>query len=69
MGGLGQGIFEMGIEKGREEGRAEEVFSSVRDGDYSITRGMEKLNITDESEFRKNAAVIGIKIGFVKSCV
>lgn len=81
MSSLAQGIFEKGIEEGRDkgrmegwkkgrmEGRAEEVYSSVRDGDYSITRGMEKLNITDESEFRKNAAVIGIKIGFVKSCV
>lgn len=52
----------IGRKEGRKEGRAEEVYSSVRDGDYSIKRGMEKLGITDEAIFRKNAAVMGIII-------
>ena len=51
-----------GRKAGRKEGRAEEVFSSVRDGDYSIKRGMEKLGITDETVFRRNAAIMGIII-------
>ena len=36
----------------REEGKKAEVISSVREGDYSIERGAEKLGITIE-EFKK----------------
>lgn len=39
-------------EEGREEGREAEVISSVREGDYGIERGAEKLGITIE-EFEK----------------
>ena len=38
-------------EEAREEGRKAEVISSVREGDYSIERGAEKLGITVE-EFK-----------------
>ena len=62
MGSLSQGIYEKGKEEGRKEGHAEEIYLSVRDGDYPLSRGMEKLNITDEAVFRKKAAVMGINI-------
>ncbi len=39
-------------EEGREEGRLMEIVSSVRDGDYDMRRGAEKLGITIE-EFEK----------------
>lgn len=48
-----------GWKEGNKRGREEEVYSSVRDGDYNIQRGMEKLNMTDEELFRKNAAELG----------
>ena len=51
-----------GWKEGNKRGREEEVYSSVRDGDYSIQRGMEKLNMTDEELFRKNAAELGYTI-------
>ena len=38
--------FEEGIEKGIEKGRLEEILSSVREGDYGIERGAEKLGIS-----------------------
>ena len=48
--------------EGHEEGRAEEIYSSVYEGDYSIKRGMEKLNILDEKVFREKAAALGFII-------
>lgn len=51
-----------GIAKGRAEGRAQEVYESVFEGDYSIKRGMEKLGITDEATFRRNAKIMGFDL-------
>ena len=48
-------------EEGHAEGRAEEIYSSVLEGDYPIKRGMEKLHVQDEETFRKDAA----KAGFI----
>lgn len=47
--------------KMREEGREEEIFLSVQEGDYGIRRGAEKLGIT-ESEFVKRMEAAGYKI-------
>ena len=35
-------------EESREQGRVEEIFASVQEGDYSVSRGAEKLQITEE---------------------
>jgi predicted ArsR family transcriptional regulator len=43
------------------EGRAEEIFSSVQDGDYSIERAAEKLGITVE-EVRRQMEESGYRI-------
>lgn len=34
--------------EGKAEGRAEEIFHSVQDGDYSVARGAQKLGITEQ---------------------
>ena len=62
MNAFSQIAEEKGWKEGNKRGREEEVYSSVRDGDYSIQRGMEKLNMTDEELFRKNAAELGYTI-------
>ena len=44
-------------EEGRKEGRIEEIYASVRDGDYSAARGAEKLGISvQELESRMRVA-------------
>lgn len=35
-------VMEKYIQEGRDEGREDEILSSVADGDYSIKRGAEK---------------------------
>lgn len=57
-----QRIEKQGIAKGIAKGKAQEVYESVAEGDYSIKRGMQKLGIDTEEEFRKRAAVLGYKI-------
>ena len=44
-----------------EEGRELEVYSSVRDGDYGLQRGAEKLGITIE-KLKSDMAAAGYKI-------
>ncbi len=58
--GIRQGI-EQGIEQGIVQGRKKEVFDSVRDGDYSIARGAEKLNLS-VAEFEKQMNEAGYQI-------
>lgn len=48
-------------EEGREEGRENEIFLSVQEGDYKPKRGAEKLGIT-EDEFMKRMNAAGYKI-------
>lgn len=48
-------------DEGRIEGREEEIFSSVQEGDYGVKRGAQKLNITVE-EFRERMEAAGYKI-------
>lgn len=48
-------------EEGREEGRENEIFLSVQEGDYNPKRGAEKLGIT-EDEFIKRMNAAGYKI-------
>ena len=50
--------------RGREEGRDLEVFSSVQEGDYSIERGAQKLNLSVQ-EFEQRMKEAGFKIPFV----
>ena len=50
-----------GREEGREEGRELEVFSSVQEGDYSIERGAQKLNLSVQ-EFEQRMKEAGFKI-------
>lgn len=47
--------------QGREEGRENEIFLSVQEGDYNPKRGAEKLGIT-EDEFIKRMNAAGYKI-------
>ena len=47
--------------RGREEGRENEIFLSVQEGDYKPKRGAEKLGIT-EKEFMKRMNAAGYKI-------
>ena len=69
MCNLGQGIKEQGvaqgvvqeIRQGIEQGRKKEVFDSVRDGDYSVERGAEKLNLS-VAEFEKQMDEAGYQI-------
>lgn len=61
--------FERQIELEREEaekqgllrGREKEIFKSIKDGDYGIPRGAEKLGIT-EAEFIEKMESAGYKI-------
>ena len=57
--------FERQIELEREEailkGAEQEIFKSVRDGDYSVSRGAEKLGIT-KAEFVEKMEAAGYKI-------
>ena len=48
-------------ERGRLEGRTEEVYASVRDGDYSAARGAEKLGISIQ-ELEKRMTEAGYPI-------
>ena len=48
-------VMEKYIQEGRDEGREDEILSSVADGDYSIKRGAEKLKITVEQFLEKMA--------------
>ena len=61
MCNLGQGIKEQGVVQGIEQGRKKEVFDSVRDGDYSVARGAEKLNLS-VAEFEKQMDAAGYRI-------
>lgn len=47
--------------EGRAEGREFEIFQSVQEGDYGISRGAEKLGIT-EKEFCVRMENAGYKI-------
>ena len=57
--------FERQIELEREEamlyGAEQEIFKSVQDGDYGVTRGAEKLGVT-EAEFVEKMETAGYKI-------
>ena len=55
-----EGIREEGRAEGLVTGRENEIYLSVQDGDYGISRGAEKLGIT-ESEFIKKMEVAGYK--------
>ena len=50
-----------GRKEGRKEGRMVEIFLSVQEGDYSTSRGAQKLNVTEE-EFCKQMKDAGYKI-------
>lgn len=52
-------------ESGRIEGRMEEIYASVRDGDYSAARGAEKLGISVQ-ELEKQMAEAGYPLPLVK---
>ena len=58
--GIEQGI-ERGIGLGIEQGRMDEVYSSVQEGDYGIERGAKKLNMS-VIEFEKKMQEAGYKI-------
>ena len=51
-------------EEGRKEGRMEEIYASVRDGDYSAARGAEKLGISVQ-ELEKRMEEAGYPLPFV----
>ena len=55
-----EGIREEGRAEGLVTGRENEIYLSVQDGDYGISRGAEKLGIT-ESEFIKKMEAAGYK--------
>ncbi len=52
---------ELGRAEGLEEGRIDMVFSSVSEGDYSVERGAQKLNLS-VTEFVKKMEDAGYKI-------
>lgn len=54
-------LFENEIKLSYEKGREKEVFGSVQDGDYSIERGAEKLNLSIE-EFEEKMLKAGYRI-------
>ena len=54
-------IKEQGIEQGLEQGRKSEIFTSVQEGDYSIERGAQKMNLSVE-EFMKQMTSAGYKV-------
>lgn len=49
------------IRRGREEGRFQEIFLSVQEGDYSIERGAQKSNMS-EKEFEELMVKEGYKL-------
>ena len=53
--------IEHGIGLGIEQGRMDEVYSSVQEGDYGIERGAKKLNMS-VIEFEKKMQEAGYKI-------
>ena len=65
MCNLSQGIkeqgIEQGLEQGLEQGRRFEIFTSVQEGDYSIERGAQKMNLSVE-EFMKQMTSAGYKV-------
>ena len=52
---------EQGLEQGLEQGREQEIFSSVQEGDYDVSRGAQKLGIS-EKEFVARMEKAGYKI-------
>lgn len=54
-------LFENEIKLSYEKGREKEVFGSVQDGDYSVERGAEKLNLSIE-EFEEKMLKAGYRI-------
>ena len=58
--GIERGI-ERGIEQGILKGRSSEIFESVQEGDYSIERGAQKMNLSVE-EFEKSMIEAGYEI-------
>ena len=52
---------EEGISFGRMEGMEMEIFKSVEEGDYGVSRGAEKLGVT-ETEFVEKMEKAGYKI-------
>ena len=54
-----------GLIRGRAEGllkgRETEIFKSVRDGDYNVSRGAEKLGVT-QAEFVERMEAAGYRI-------
>ena len=56
-----QELFFEERKEGREEGRENEIFSSVQEGDYGVARGAEKLGISI-AEFEKRMETAGYKI-------
>lgn len=58
--GLKKGI-QQGIQQGLEQGRTSEIFSSVQEGDYSVERGAQKLNLS-VPEFEKQMTEAGYQI-------
>ena len=53
--------IQRGIGLGIEQGRMDEVYSSVQEGDYGIERGAKKLNMS-VIEFEKKMKEAGYKI-------
>ncbi len=58
--GRAEGIS-LGREEGILEGREIEIFKSVQEGDYGVSRGAEKLGVT-EAEFVEKMEAAGYKI-------
>ena len=50
-----------GLAEGLTEGRTKEIFVSVSEGDYSPSRGAEKLGISEE-QFLKEMADAGYSV-------
>ena len=59
--GIKENAMQQGIQQGMQQGRTCEIFSSVQDGDYSIERGAQKMNLPI-SEFEKRMTEAGYKI-------
>ena len=57
MCNLSEGIMEQGIQLGRDG----EIFSSVQEGDYSIERGAQKMNLS-VPEFMQQMESAGYRI-------
>ena len=52
---------EEGLQEGLKEGRLQEIFLSVQEGDYSIERGAQKSNMS-EKEFEELMVKEGYKL-------